>query len=129
MPKPTRIRKKGYSKYDKNKGKTGGFLPPPTFLLAFIASFSFGYYSMQYVSNQVEDAIQKSDAVLTSSLVESVKTDAEKALQPPPKPGEKIDHGNKKFLIFHKLVEAQGAGNQMHGLLAGKNNLTFLNLS
>lgn len=30
----------------------------------------------------------------------------------------KIDHGNLKFIIFHRIQDAQGAGNQMHGLLA-----------
>ena len=40
----------------------------------------------------------------------------------PPKPerndGKKMDHGDLKFLIFHKIQDAQGAGNQMHGLLS-----------
>jgi len=30
----------------------------------------------------------------------------------------KTDHANYRFLIFHKVHEAQGAGNHMHGLLA-----------
>jgi len=33
-------------------------------------------------------------------------------------PNNRINHGDHKFIIFHKIEDTQGAGNVMHGLLA-----------
>lgn len=105
---------------DNNKKRRGKFsCRPKAFLLTFTVAFLIGFYAVPLgVDRRVEDALRRSDALAESVLRYQMAASPTGIEIGNDNSAGTADHGDKKFLIFHKLEEAQGAGNHMHGLLA-----------
>ena len=88
-------------------------------VLVVIIIFAATQWNVFY---RLEEAVATSKAlpVATSSSAPISKSAfvAEKEASGSDSMTQKMDHGDIKFIIFHRIQDAQGAGNHMHGLLA-----------
>lgn len=114
-----------YSKYDKRKRRPIPWTSTCTrVVLGMMAaaglSVSWSQWWSTTVNGRVEFASNSSPFLRFPSAAESTSTKASSSsvssMTTTVEPA--TDHKAFKFLIFHRLYEAQGAGNHMHGLLA-----------